>query len=209
MVGRHKNNPKRELRGAGIPTPGKDRTTHMASRGKKLPTLSDLSRNDIRDEHVNDIMHELDNQSDRGAALIAAAVVEVALRRAISSKIGAFPDWEEILFESEGAPMGTFYARIKMARALCIIGPIAEAHLDAIRRIRNQFAHSVFRIDFESPAIAQEIDKLLSDDSQDWKPEFSSQRRRYTGTAVLLAQALENELRKQLEREPEFPVWLS
>ena len=44
--------------------PEKDRSAHEAARGKKKMSLSDLSRNDIQDEHIQDIIHELDHQSD-------------------------------------------------------------------------------------------------------------------------------------------------
>ena len=183
----------------------KDRTGHEAARGKAL-SLSDLSRNDIQDEHVSDIIHELDNQTDRGAALIAAALLDTALRRTMSTRLAHFNDFERIIFESEGAPLGSFFARIKVARALGVIGEVAEVHLDAIRRIRNQFAHSAFRIDFENELIAAEVDKLLPDTDPEWKPQFSPARRRYIGTAIDMMRALDALSKEHIQDT--IPVWL-
>jgi hypothetical protein len=135
-----------------------------------------------------DIFYELDNQTDRGAALIGAGLVDDYLKKAMRARLAHFNNFEEIMFENEGAPLGTFSARIKVARALNVIGPVCEGHLDAIRRIRNQFAHSVLKIDFKHPLIEAECDKLLKDDPE-WKPEFSPSRRRYTMTVVDMSKA--------------------
>lgn len=163
----------------------------LAKNQKKKPSLRDLSRVIILDDHFEDIYRELDEQTDRAAALIAAALVDTSLERAIRTQLVNFEDVEKIIFDSEAAPLGSFYARTKMARAMGVIGPLAEAHLDAVRRIRNQFAHSALKIDFTNPLISTEIEKLLPDTNPEWKPQFSQQRRRYIGTVVLLVMALE------------------
>lgn len=160
----------------------------MANKSKK-PSLSDLSVRFVQQEHLPDIFDELDNQSDRGAALIAAALVEDYLKKAMRSRMADFRNFDQIIFDNEGAPLGTFASRTKMARALNVIGPLAESHLVAIRKIRNQFAHSVLKIDFQNELIAKECDKLLPDDNPDWKPQFSPARRRYTGSIILMCKA--------------------
>jgi hypothetical protein len=170
----------------------------VLSRGRKKPSLRDLSNVLILDDHIQDIIHELDNQSDRGVALIAAALVDVSLIRLMRCRMVGFKDFEQILFEREGAPLSTFSARIKVARGFGVLGPLAEAHMDAMRRVRNQFAHSPLKIDFTHELIAKEIDKLLPDDNPAWKPEFSTERRRYVGTAILLVQGLEQKLNEHL-----------
>ena len=192
-------------RGTGQPSE-KDRTAHVAARGKKMLSISDLSRNNIQDEHVSDIIHELDNQTDRGAALIAAALLDVALREAMKTRLVYFKDFDEQIFDSEGAPLSSFNARIRVARAIGIIGDFAERHAHAIRRIRNQFAHSAFRIDFESEALTPEIEKLLPDSAPEWKPQFSAPRRRYIGTAIALMAALDEA--KTTHLQDTIPVWI-
>lgn len=160
------------------------------SRGAKKPSLRDLSNVMNLDPHIQDIIHELENQSDRGAALIAASMADIALRWAMQCRLVDFKDFAEVLFLREGAPLSSFAARIKVARAVGAVGPVVEGHLDAVRRVRNQFAHSPLKIDFTHELIAAEIDKLLPDNPA-WKPEWSPQRRRYIGTAITMIQALD------------------
>lgn len=159
------------------------------SRGRKKPSLRDLSNVDDLDPHIQDMLHELDNQSDRGAALIATAMVDVALARLMRCRIIHYKDVSEIVFKREGAPLSTFSSRIKVARAFGVIGQLTEEHLETVRRIRNQFAHSPLKIDFTNKLIADEIEKLLPDSSS-WKSEWSVQRRRFIATCIFLLQGL-------------------
>lgn len=160
----------------------------------------------VLDPYIQDILHELDNQSDRGAALIAASMLDITLRWLIQCRLATFPDCAKILFLDEGAPMGSFASRIKMARALGCIGQLSYDHLTSIRLIRNQFAHSPLKIDFTNEAISDEIEKLLPDNPE-WKPEWSAQRRRYIGTIITLAQAFD--AATKLHFEDTVPLWLN
>jgi hypothetical protein len=177
-------------RGTGAPDPKKDRSAHEAARGQKKRSLRDLSNVLVLDDHIQDILHELDHQSDRGVALIAASMLDIGLRWAIMCRLGDYPDSDKILFEDEGAPLGTFANRIKIAKAIGVIGPYTEGHLNSVRLIRNQFAHSPLKIDFANDLIAAEIDKLLAD-SPEWKPEWTPEKRRYVGTIITMIQALD------------------
>ena len=205
MAGRHENK-RRAPKGTRKPDPKKDRSAHKAARGMKIPSLRDLSNLIDVSEHTQDIIHELDHQTDRGVALIASALVELGLGRLMRCRMVHYEDCDEIIFAREGAPLGTFSARIKMARSMGVIGRLTEAHLDSIRLIRNQFAHSPLKIDFSHPAIAAEIDKLLTD-APDWRPGISPERRRYLGTAVALIQAFET--REGERMEDKIPIWMN
>lgn len=174
---------------------------------QKKPSLRDLSKNIILDEHVSDIMHDLDHQSDRGSALIAVALVDTALIQVMSTRFVGFDNFQEIMIEREGAPLSSFFARIKIARALGVIGPVTESYLDSLRKIRNQFAHSAFKIDFENPLIAEEISKLIpNDENSGWKIEWTMQRRRYIGTCMVLVSAFNK--RTDDHRSDKIDIWL-
>lgn len=191
-------------KGTGQPDPAKDRGAHEAARGVKKESLRDLSRINKLDPHIQDMLHELDNQTDRGAALIASAMTEVTLTRLMCCRIVIHDDAQDILFYKEGAPLGSFATRIKVARAFGVIGPLTEAHLDTIRRIRNQFAHSPLKIDFTHKLIAAEIDRLLPD-SGTWKQEWTPQRRRFIGTTIILMQGMEAAVRELMDNQ--VTVW--
>lgn len=175
-------------------------------KGQKKPSLRDLSNVLVLDEHIQDILHELDNQSDRGVALIAAAIVDLSLGRLMRCRLVDYKNCSEILFEKEGAPLSAFSAKIKIARAIGVVGPYTEGHLDSIRQIRNQFAHSPLKIDFTNPLIAAEINKLLPDNAE-WKPEWTPERRRFIGTTIILAQALETRATEHVQDR--IDIWLN
>ncbi|MBA4305196.1 MAG: hypothetical protein C0429_00510 [Sphingopyxis sp.] len=168
---------------------------------RKKPSLRDLSIDFIEAAHLPEIFHELDSQTDRGVGLIAAALLDDYLKKAMRTRLADIPNFDEIMFGREGAPLHTFSARIKIARALNVIGPLSEGHLEAIRKIRNQFAHSVLKIDFSHPLIAAECEKLLPDSNPERKPQFSSQRRRFIGTVLLMCQAFEAQFESELGNE--------
>jgi DNA-binding MltR family transcriptional regulator len=205
MAGRHKK--KRGRKGTGKPDPSKDRTEHEAARGvKKAPSsLRDLSKVLDLSEHVQDIIHELDSQTDRGLALIATALVDVSLTRLMMCRVLDYEGAADTIFYNEGAPLSSFSARIKVARAIGVIGPYTEQHLDALRRIRNQFAHSPLKIDFANPLIAAEIDKLLPDNPK-WRPDLPTERRRFLGTATVLIEAMA--VREEEHRLDPIPMWM-
>ena len=180
---------------------------HLESRGKKVTaSLRDLSKQDRLTDHTQEIIHELEHQSDRGVALIIVANLEFSLMDAMRTRMVFFPNFEKIIFDQDGAVLGAFSDRIKMARALGVIGERSAAHLDSIRRIRNQFAHSPRKLDFTNELIAAEIDTLLPDNPE-WKPQWSVPKRRYVGTAVTLAQALEHLAQEHFHDT--IPVWMN
>lgn len=118
---------------------------------------------------------------------------------------GGIDDIADMMYDTEGAPLGTFSARIRAARGFGIIGPLAESHMDSIRLIRNQFAHSPLRLDFTNEAIAAEIDKLFPDENKTYRPDWSPQRRRYVGTCTMLIGAFDERMREHLNNRVE--VW--
>lgn len=128
----------------------------MTSRQPKQPTLSDLSRSRPSEEETASVVGMLadEKETDRGAALVAGALVEAALETAIACR---FTDCGETarkgLFEGSGAPLSNFAQKIKIGRALGIYGPVTEKALNRVKDIRNAFAHSLKRLDFLHPTI--------------------------------------------------------
>jgi hypothetical protein len=177
----------------------------VVSRGRKKPSLRDLSNLQHLNDHIQEMLHELEHQSDRGVALVAAAMVQVQLKLIMRCRIVDFKDSENILFDKEGAPLSTFSDCIKVARAFGVIGPVIYLHLETIRKIRNQFAHSPRSIDFTNDLIAAEIRNLLPDQPE-WKPELTVERRRYLSTCIQLIQAMDAVARQHVSDT--IPLWL-
>ena len=97
---------------------------------------------------------ELDGESDRAAAILAAAYFEERLRDAIMRK---FTDINKTLREkifTGYGPLSTFSAKIDIARALGIYDQKTYNGLHKIKRIRNMFAHASTPIEFNQQDIA-------------------------------------------------------
>jgi|tagenome__1003787_1003787.scaffolds.fasta_scaffold20988116_7 hypothetical protein len=147
--------------GTGQPDPTKDRSAHEAARGVKKVTMRDLARQLPSEDDLSNYHDRMNDESDRGAAVLAAALVERALEDAIRSKLidpgdGTADEW----FEGINAPFRTFSAKISLARALDIIDARIEDVLSTVKDVRNVFAHGMISLDFNHPTIAKECQKL-------------------------------------------------
>jgi DNA-binding MltR family transcriptional regulator len=98
------------------------------SKPKRIPSNFDL----------NEFATELASETDRGCAVLGAALLDAALKDVFRNTLLAYKDK---LVDDSGAPLATFSARIKAARALGWINDEIRQDLDLIRGIRNDFAH--------------------------------------------------------------------
>jgi hypothetical protein len=89
---------------------------------------------------------EMDTQTDRSAAILGGAFIDLALEDAIKTlladkKVKNEGTLFELLFNTANSPLSSFSAKIDLALALELIGPHTYDDLHIIRRIRNEFAH--------------------------------------------------------------------
>jgi DNA-binding MltR family transcriptional regulator len=88
------------------------------------------------------LVKEIETQSDRGAAIIGAAWVEEELQAAIESVLATDKSASDRLFR-KSAPIFSFSAKIDLARLLGVLSAVVASDLHIIRKVRNEFAHSV------------------------------------------------------------------
>jgi DNA-binding MltR family transcriptional regulator len=86
----------------------------------------------------NAFFARMNSESERACAVLGGALLEAKLEDLFRRKLRCFHDE---LLQGTGA-IATFSARIRLARALDWISDDARFDLDAIRKIRNDFAHS-------------------------------------------------------------------
>lgn len=163
--------------------PDKDRTTHQAKRGagqvskdpsKTPPTAAELDASLLE-------MHE---GNDRVCAILGGTLVDFELRDWI---IRSLPSRKHVsqLLDDPGAPLGSFSARITVAKALGLISENMAAELDHIRRIRNAFAHSLRPLTFDHDDVATHCrklpdrDTLAADQIEIERRELSENRMRF------------------------------
>lgn len=159
---------------------------------RKRSLSSHLSRRIPDPPEVMAAITEIASQTDRGAAIIAAAYVELALTTAMKCRLVNKPEEYKNWFVQEGAPFKTFNQRIIGGRALGLYAEDFEKDLHVIRDIRNQFAHTIPSLDFTNEHILKECRGLNTDFSQviDQGRELSEGRRQYEGACLMLAQIL-------------------
>lgn len=100
------------------------------------------------------------HDSELAQVLIAASYLDNQLLNILKSfMIAAGRKLEEKLFEGPMAPMGSFSARTLIAFSLGLIDERERASIDAIRGVRNQFAHQI-TTSFDHKKMTKHFDKL-------------------------------------------------
>lgn len=134
-------------------------------------------------------------KNDRGAAILAATFLENALEYAVSRRLSGSHRVYEHIFLNDG-PLGMLHAKILVADALDIFGPRTRENLDAIKQVRNTFAHCSLPIDFNTVEIANACNTLTlpSHDPQRYRKElsFETPREKFTTCCEVIATSLHN-----------------
>ncbi len=102
----------------------------------------------------------LTKESDRGCALFAAAFLDQALLEYLTNRLVASKGKTRDSFYNGTGPLATFSARINMAYFLGGISAPTKSDLNIIRKIRNEFAHSVEVNSFNEKTIADKCKSL-------------------------------------------------
>jgi len=123
----------------------------------KGPKIEDLKRE-------NDLLFEaFRKESDRGVALVAAAFFDATLERLLrarfSSRGNKTVGLMEPLFDVFG-PLSTFSSKIRVSYAIDLVQDWMACDLDLIRRIRNEFSHSLEPMTFRNSRITGMVDQL-------------------------------------------------
>ena len=102
----------------------------------------------------------IEAESDRGAILVAAAMIDTALELALKSRLVESNRKDDSLFSGAHAPAGSLSAKIDLAHRTGVIHEGFAAMLHKFRKIRNDCAHSVAPQLFSDPSIAKKVKSL-------------------------------------------------
>jgi hypothetical protein len=134
------------------------------------------------------IFEELNRQTDRGAAIIGAALLDTLLEEAllmsflrISSRI------RDDLFGSY-KPLAPFAAKINVGFAIGLLTTHLHHDLMLVRQIRNKFAHHVEPLEFGNPDIGPLCQRLETKKLSGVK--VPSNRNAFLVTVELIAAAI-------------------
>jgi DNA-binding MltR family transcriptional regulator len=117
----------------------------------------------LPDPSQRPIVEELEQQTDRGAAIIGAALVESLLRQALESRMRVRTSVEKRtakgLFGTMG-PLSSFSAKIDLGVLLGLYPEEVRGDLHRIREVRNHFAHEEEPRDFAYPNISDHCSRF-------------------------------------------------
>ncbi len=130
------------------------------SKGKKKPSLHDLTSAFATRKESERIFAEIEGANDRTAAILGATFVQSSLREALKSAIVNDDDDTIRHLMGRDGPLATFFSMIHLGYALNLMPRAIVPELEIVRRIRNVFAHSILPIDFQNPEIKKEVRKL-------------------------------------------------
>ena len=105
---------------------------------------------------------EFQGESDRGAALVGAALIDERLGETLRAFMVTRRAASELL-DGAAAALGTFSSRINASFALGLIDRHERGECDLIRRVRNEFAHRSHGTGFDDAKIAALCNLLQSD----------------------------------------------
>jgi len=109
-------------------------------------------------ETVKAFLDEVKTQTDRGAAIIAASVLDELFKRVILERLIVIGgERSDALFNKIGAPLASFSAKIELAFALGIISNDARLAAHPVRDVRNKFAHRIEPLSFDHSEVSQII----------------------------------------------------
>ena len=130
---------------------------------------------------VSAALEELGKQSDRGAAIIGAAIVEDVLTECLQLRLILNNTLKERLFSYEkNGPLSNFSAKIDVAYSVGLVTASVRNNLHLIRRIRNRFAHKVEAKEFSDADIAASCATL----DLSFQPREKSPRRRFMSACL-------------------------
>ena len=110
-------------------------------------------------EALGNFLAEFNRESDRGAALTAAAVLDDRLTDILAAFFADTPSAKELL-SGFNAPLSSLASRAAAAHALGLIQDNELKEITLIRKIRNEFGHSWQGVSFTSGRVADLCNQL-------------------------------------------------
>ncbi|ARS52303.1 hypothetical protein B9G99_04920 [Kushneria konosiri] len=145
----------------------------------------------MRDEDVNyfsQFLGEFQGETDRGSALVGAALIDERLHRLLESHFIECKESNELI-KGSNAPLGSFSTRIKMAYCLDLITELKYKECELIRRIRNEFAHQVHGLTFTDNKVYDLCNNLHANTPDGTRLDGNA-RQLYINSVILVSLAL-------------------
>ncbi len=114
-------------------------------------------------DDVREVLKELEAQTDRGAAIVGAALLDAKLAKSLRHSMVPLTETEDKqLFVDVQAPLLGYSIKVHVAYAFGLFDAISRKDFQTIGRIRNLFAHYLDKKSFDDPDIASLCGKLYT-----------------------------------------------
>lgn len=100
-------------------------------------------------------------ETDRASVILAASILDDLLKVALCNRLSINPQSQDSLFDGANSPIGTFSSRIDLAYRVGVTSTQFSRDLHIIRRIRNEFAHSISGCNFNEPRVQNRVLELI------------------------------------------------
>ncbi len=145
---------------------------------------------------INAAAHE----SERGAVLVYATMLDEQLKKVIEAFLVSHRAVVK-LTEGFNAPIGTFSTRTLLALALGLISEKEYHEIELIRKIRNEFAHSI-DMKFEHPSVSSRCKLLLGS-----IPDYPAPAEQFIASAAGLVLNLLNRAHYAARKRLSYRTW--
>ncbi|EKD28375.1 MAG: putative mannitol operon repressor [uncultured bacterium] len=119
-----------------------------------------MIKEDFKD--ISNFFIELQSETDRGLPLVASALIDKKLLATLQSFFCIGKAANHLLIDNN-APLGSFSSRIEACFALGLIDEFEYKEISLIRKIRNEFAHSLHGFSFKNEKVIGWCSNLQSD----------------------------------------------
>ena len=147
----------------------------MTQQRKSEPEVEQLGR----------FLASFNKESDRGAALVAASMLDERLEQILMAFFIESSAAKELV-SGFNAPLGTFSSRASAAAALGLIQDNEFKEITLIRKIRNEFGHGWESVSFETENIALYARKLPWRGPAEFEKSANNRDRFNAAVALLL-----------------------
>lgn len=142
---------------------------------------------------------------------MASSLIEEMLDEILRARL-LVGEVTNLILDGGSAPIGTFSAKSKLSRSLCLISEEEYRDVDCIRRIRNKFAHSVL-CSFEDQQVSDWTRNLrvgmgaLDDLEKGDKSRVDEPQARFSMVSTALVNILYNRAHYVLETKVSDVPW--
>ena len=103
----------------------------------------------------------ISRESDRGAVLVAAALLDEGLQVALKRKMVPISDGDDPLFDGAYSPLRSFSAKIETAFRLGLITHRTKQMLNQFRKLRNDFAHGANAVSLGEQSVKNRLKEMF------------------------------------------------